>query len=478
MSEQNPPSSDAPRPLNRRALLQAAGLGAGVLAAGGLAAGRASAAAPSGESGAASGTTSAGAAPAAAAASSADLPLTGGSEFPIGLFWPPHPFETTLARYQEISDAGFTFLITGNYQFDEQSGGWALKMADQTGLKVLIAGDPRIEAIAHYMSVTDDRSVPSSLTTADAASWVQAALGSYNGHASLAGFNVFDEPAQSRFPTVGALTNIVRNVAPSLLPYSNLWPGNGAGYAAFVQAYIDTVKPPLISFDRYPILSNGIDLNYFDNWAIFRDASLKSGLPAWTYIQSVGYNGHRVPTASQLAWQVNISLAYGCKGIQYFTYWTPDPARGEGFTQALMTVDGKRTPLYGAAKQLNRHWLQPVGRELKPLVSESVQHANDTPLPPSTVAFTPGDHLTSATGDAAVLGLFKAAQDDGTRYLLVANRNPDAPATVHLGTNSAHVASVSRFVPDDGTYRPINRPATLDVALDPGGAVLYRLSPS
>src|SRR5690242_3289507 len=158
MSEQTPPFSGTPRPLNRRTLLQAAGLGAGVLAAGGLAAGRAAA-----DSGAAAGAKPAGAAPAAAAASaaSADLPLTGGPDFPIGLFWPPHPFETTLERYQEISDAGFTFLITGNYQFDEQSGGWALKMADQTGLKVLIAGDPRIEAIAHYMSVTDDRSVPS-----------------------------------------------------------------------------------------------------------------------------------------------------------------------------------------------------------------------------------------------------------------------------------------------------------------------------
>lgn len=479
MSEQTPPTPGSPRPLNRRTLLQAAGLGAGALAAGGLAGGRAAAATGPAPSSAAPGVVP-GAAPdpAAAATAAADLPLTGGPDFPIGLFWPPHPFETTLARYQEISDAGFTFLITGNYQFDEQSGGWALTMADQVGLKVLIAGDPRIEAIAHYMSVTDDRSVPSSLTTADATSWVQAALGSYQNHPSLAGFNVFDEPAQSRFPTVGALTGIVRKLAPNLMPYSNLWPGNGAGYAAFVQAYIDTVQPPLISFDRYPILTDGIDLNYFDNWAIFRDASLKSGLPAWTYVQSVGYNGHRVPTASQLAWQVNISLAYGCKGIQYFTYWTPDPARGEGFTQALISVDGKRTPLYGAAKALNHHWLQPVGGQLKPLISESVQHANDTPLPPSAVAFTPGDHLTSATGDAAVLGLFKAAQDDGTRHLLVANRDPDAPATVHLGTNAAHVGAVSRFVPSDGGYRAVGNPRALDVTLDAGGAVLYRLSPS
>jgi hypothetical protein len=468
MSEQHP--SSAPHPLNRRTLLQAAGIGAGVLAASGAAAARATAAGPA-------------AAPMSptrqtGSASSADLPLTGGPDFPIGLFWPPHPFETTAARYQEIADAGFTFLITGNYQFDEQSGGHALAMADQAGLKVLIAGDPRVEAIAHYLTVTDDRSVPSSLTTADAASWVRAALGSYTGHPSFAGFNVYDEPAQDRFPTVGALTATVRTLAPDLLPYSNLWPGNGAAYAAFVQDYIDTVRPPLISFDRYPILADGIDLNYFDNWAVFRDASLRSGLPAWTYIQSVGFDGHRVPTAAQLAWQANISLAYGCKGIQYFTYWTPDPARGEGFTQALITTDGKRTPLYGAAKALNRDWLQPAGRQLKPLVSQSVQHANDVPLPPSAAPFTPGEQLTSATGDPCVLALFRNAEDDGTRYLLAVNRDPDAPARIQLGIDRDHVRAVDRFVPAENTYRGAGHPAELDLALPAGGAALHRLSPA
>jgi hypothetical protein len=261
------------------------------------------------------------------------------------------------------------------------------------------------------------------------------------------------------------------------MPYSNLGRGNGAAYATFVQSYIDTVRPPLISFDRYPVLTDGIDLDYFDTWAIFRAASLRSGLPAWTYIQSTGFNGHRVPTASQLAWQVNVSLAYGCKGIQFFTYWTPDPARGEGYTQALITLDGERTPLYDAAKALNLSWLQPVGRQLKPLVSESVQHANDDPLPPGTTAFAPGDHLTTATGDAALLGLFKGAQDDGTRYLLVTNRDPDKAASVRLGLNQATVGGVSRFVPADGTYTGADPSMTLQVDLAAGAAALYRLSP-
>jgi hypothetical protein len=497
MSEQELSSYGSARGVNRRALLQAAGLGAGVLAASGLAAGRAAAtggANPTGTAGAA-GTTgavevAAGAlddvpadAPQDAPANTAgaDLPLTGGPDFPIGLFWPPHPYETTLDRYREITDAGFTFLITGNYQFDVRSAAYALTMADQVGLKVVVADDPRIESIAQYMTVTDDRSVPSSITTADATSWVRSALDGYADHPSLAGLSLYDEPARTRFPTVGALTGIVRKAAPTLLPYANINRGNGATYADFVQAYIDAVKPALISFDRYPILTDGIDIDYFDTWAIVRAASLKSGLPAWTYIQSTGYNDHRVPTASQLAWQVNISLAYGCKGIQYFTYWTPDPARGEGYTQALITTDGQRTPLYDAAATLNAGWLQPVGRQLKPLVSESVQHANDDPLPPGTTAFAPGDHLRAVTGDAVVLGLFTAAAgspDDGTRHLLVANRDPDGPASARITLNSAQVKAIARFAPATATYSAAGDPTALTVELAAGEAMLYRLSPN
>ena len=474
MSEQDLPPPGTPRGMDRRSVLQAAGLGAGAFAAGGITVSRwpGKSHASRTDANPASASSSA-----SAAVAGAGLPLTGGPDFPIGLFWPPHPFQTTLARYQEITEAGFTFLITGNYQLDEASAKQALGLADQVGLKVLVAGDPRIGAIARHMSVTDDRSVPSSLTTADAASWVRSSLDGYAGHPSFAGFNLYDEPVRSRFPTVGALTGIVRRLAPALLPYSNLGRGNGPGYARLVRSYVDTVRPPLISFDRYPILTGGIDTDYFDTWAIIRAASLKSGLPAWTYIQSTGFRGHRIPTASQLAWQINVSLAYGCKGIQYFTYWTPDPARGEGYTQALITTDGRRTPLYDAAKAFNRTWLQPVGRQLKPLVSESVQHANDDPLPRGVTAFAPGDHLTSATGDAVILGLFTSPQDDGTRYLLVTNRSADQAGSVRIGLNQAHVSGISRFEPATAGWDGAGRPArTLRVDLAAGAAALYRLA--
>jgi hypothetical protein len=453
--------------IGRRPLLRAAGLGAGLAAAGLLRGGPADAAV----------TQARGTAVRTAAATTASLPLVGGTQFPIGLFWPPPPYYMSVQRYQEIADAGFNFVIGGNYLFDVQSGQYALGLAEQVGLQMLIADDPRILMLAQDLTITDDRTVSDSITVADATAQVAAALANYTSYKSFAGFNLFDEPSPALVPNLGTLTGIMRQLAPNLLPYSNL-----VAYTSVsgpVADYIQAVQPSLISFDRYPILTSGVDIGYFDTWLAFREAALQAGIPAWTYIQSVAYNGHAVPTASQLAWQVNVSLAYGCTGIQYFTYWTPDPARGEGFSDGIILPDGTPSPLYFATKKLNNNWLQPAGQQLKPLTSESVQHANDqaTVSAVGVAPFAPGDYLTDVTGDAVIVGLFTATPDDGTRWLLVANRAADTAASAQLSVNTATVTSVTRFIPRTGTYAPAPS-RTLPVRLAPGAAALYRLAAS
>lgn len=403
----------------------------------------------------------------------ADIPLIGGTEFPIGIFWPPHPYEINLPRYQEIADAGMTFLITGNYMFDQHINRRAMDLAGQVGLRVLVnSPEPRLSAITATLSVTDDPAAPLRISTDDARRLVQQMLEEYRRFPSFAGFDVYDEPPPAKFPTVAAVTALVRELAPDLLPYSNLVPGNGPGYASFVQNFIDTVRPPVLSFDRYPILDTGLDINYFDNWAIIRRAGLAAGIPTWVYIQSVKFQNRVVPDEAQLRWQVNISLAYGAKGILYFTWWTPELARGEGFESAIITLDGQRTPLYDAATRLNREWLTPIGRELKPLVSVSATHANDNPLPPGAEAFKPDDHVSAVEGGAVVLGQFRAATDDGRRWVLVANRSDRADTTVTLTFGPA-AAHAERFRAESADYAVEAGPVSVQLAA--GGAALFRL---
>src|SRR4051812_2521333 len=103
MTDMTDETADSPRiGLRRRSVLTAAGLGAGLAALSGTALPETASAAPPPEAPEAAGV---------AAPATADLPLVGGADFPIGVFWPPPPTQITLARYQEIADAGFTFLL-------------------------------------------------------------------------------------------------------------------------------------------------------------------------------------------------------------------------------------------------------------------------------------------------------------------------------------------------------------------------------
>jgi len=402
------------------------------------------------------------------------LPLTGGPDFPIGLFWPPHPFASTAERFAEIKNAGFDFVISGNYAGDGNIFTYQLGLARDAGLKMLISDDIQIRNMSRWFSISDTTTDFLSITPAEAKEFYTRARNAYGPYSSLAGFNFYDEPGAGWFATLAKALSISRELAPQLLPYINLLPSDDATY---YRNFVDVVQPSLISFDRYPLLSEGReDANYFHNWAIVRDAALHGDIPAWVYIQTLAYNNHREPTAAELLWQVNISLAYGAKGIQYFTYWTPEAARGEGFGPALITVDGKRTSRYDAAKQINTGWLHQVGRELKPLVSESVVHANEAPLPNGAVGFTPTNLVSAISGDSVVVGTFRSRDAaSGDRWVLVANRSHSARARAVVAVNDQTVGSVGVFQPARQTYVS-QRVGPVQVSLDAGAATLIKLA--
>jgi hypothetical protein len=401
------------------------------------------------------------------------LPLTGGPDFPIGLFWPPHPYASTPERFTEIAEAGFDFVISGNYAGDGNIFQYQLGLARTAGLKMLISDDIQIRNMSRWFSISDNPSDFLSITPAEAREFYTRARDAYGPFSSLAGFNFYDEPGPGWFGTLAKALAVSRELAPQLLPYINLLPSDDPAY---YRDFVDIVKPSLVSFDRYPLLSEGRDdANYFHNLAIVRDAALRGDVPAWVFIQTLAYNGHREPTAAELLWQINVSLAYGAKGIQYFTYWTPEAARGEGFGPALITVDGNRTSRYAAAKKINTTWLHQVGRELKPLVSESVVHAAENPLPNGTVGFTPTELVTGISGQPVVVGTFRsrdtAVKD---RWLLVANRSHSSVARATVTVDPSKVSGVEVFQAISKQYAGL-RGNGVPVNLAAGAATLLRL---
>jgi hypothetical protein len=208
-------------------------------------------------------------------------------------------------------------------------------------------------------------------------------------------------------------------------------------------------------------------------------------VPSWGFVQSLGFDGRAIglgprrrPDEAEIFWQINVALAYGVKGIQYFTYWTPEDD-GIRFGDAMITRGGVPTPLYDYAARAN-DFLRKVGAVLTPLTSFSVTHFGERTLPRGAKRFGGNALIRAASGDPAILSLFSDPEDPAAKYLLVANRSPNRLSRTRL-TISSRVGSVEKFDPSlgEGEFVPVTLggtpPRYLSVVLGAGRARLYRL---
>lgn len=398
-------------------------------------------------------------------ASSGDI--FGDGAYPIGFWWPPPPSETTVARYTEIADAGFNFVTGGNGVGDVELNTKLLDAAAANGLHAIVQ-DTRISDLLD--NPRDDMHDIIAETVRD-----------YRSFPAFRGLGIKDEPQASQFDQLGNIVKTLRQVDPEVLGYANLLPTYASPeqlgvptYQEYVQQYADILEPELLSYDHYMLLEpSGVREDYFLNWALVREQALRSGLPSWVFILACEHMVYRLPTEAEILWQINVSLVYGCKGIQYFTYWTPE---GPDFTQGLVSKSGELTPLYYSAQRVNTNYLRPVGRELLPLTSESATHANEAPLPDGAEAFTGDDLIAGTSGDPVLLGRFMDARRPRQRWLLVANRSFDSDARAELRVRGRS-GEVSEFDPSTEQYRPVSHHhGRLAVDLAPGAARLYKLS--
>ncbi len=175
-----------------------------------------------------------------------------------------------------------------------------------------------------------------------------------------------------------------------------------------------------------------------------------------------------------------MSLAYGAKGIQYFTYWTPKTARDAPirFGEGLVSTSGRPTRLYDYARRVNAY-LRVMGKALLPLVSESVVHAREERLPRGAKAFKADGYLSSVSGSPLILGRFRKPGAPDVRFLFAANRSFANLAKSRL-TLSRSVRGVYKLNTGTGKFVRVALQAAggrryLGMKLARGEAGLYQL---
>ncbi|HKQ58514.1 MAG TPA: hypothetical protein VJY35_11655, partial [Candidatus Eisenbacteria bacterium] len=364
----------------------------------------------------------------------------------------PPVWEQTAARYQELAATGMNAAVLAWEDPQLRESNLArLDLAAEVGIRCLIA-DHRFERVRDL-----------GIDTPEAGVVIDSIVADYRDHPGFLGYYLGDEPKSDQWPNLTKVFAELRARDPEHPAWNNL--SGYAGYDSLVwvadnTGYLEHVRPTVLCNDHYDFRI-GHDLGRFvANVAGLRTWSLAYGVPFWSIVQLVPHGGYRPITDGQLAWQVSMLLAYGTRGVGYFTYWTPAPDPEYDWGDAMITHQGDRTPWYDEVLRLNAR-VRPAGETLAGLTWISTQHAGSVPR--GGQPFRGDDWLTAIAGRAAV-GRFTDAA--GVPHLLVMNADSLAAREVTLTlTGATGVARLGSAVGDWQALPVVRRGDHLEVTL-------------
>jgi hypothetical protein len=234
----------------------------------------------------------------------------------------------TKAEVASWAEAGFT--VPQSPGFDVNSKEQKrhiiklLDWAEKYGMK-LIVSDPRGDAKMGIDGNPDK----------DYADGIRAAVKDFGSHPALFGFQVGDEPDSAHKNVFFECYRIQKEVAPFLHPFSNLLPyfpgiekrAGTNNWPDYLDEYARKSNADMVGYDCYAQMNPGDEgwNDYYRNLKLYREASLRNGIPFWNTILSVGHFRYRVPDLDEVRWQFNTSLASGANGIVWFFYYMREP---------------------------------------------------------------------------------------------------------------------------------------------------------
>lgn len=220
----------------------------------------------------------------------------------------------------------------------------------------------------------------------------------YSGYQSFNGLYMIDEPGDKTiYPTIDTtactLDDDIKYLAKlvnendifangNLIPYKYGYVSKRTAqykYVQYLEKYVENFGAKFISYTRYPFWKHGSQQDkdegitvpqikgYFVNLALARYVAGKKGITFRSFVQTgegfedastlQGSASEPNPSEGEFKWNANTALAFGAKGIQYFTLVQPTthadyadstPASG------LIDKNGNKTCWYDYAVEVNK----------------------------------------------------------------------------------------------------------------------------
>jgi hypothetical protein len=251
---------------------------------------------------------------------------------------------------------------------------------------------------------------------------VTALIAEVGNHPAVFGYYLRDEPPVPHFAGLEKVASVVRELAPGKWPYINLLPIYAdagqlgtADYAQYLAKFVETCRPPILSYDNYSLLDNGaLRDGYWTNLEHMREAAVKAKIPFWNIVLAVAHFSYREVSLADFRFQAYTTLAYGGRGISYFTYFAPQVGN---YRMAPIDQFGNTTPTWYSMQNVNLQILK-LAPTLLQLTSDRVYHFGEVPKGCSGV--TDASLLKGADNDF-MAGDFTHA--DGSKWVMIVNRD-------------------------------------------------------
>ena len=175
---------------------------------------------------------------------------------------------------------------------------------------------------------------------------------------------------------LAACQKIQKEIAPHLHSVLNHEGAMGPGRDEYLDRYAQLSDADVISYDCYVQIQNpnvqrvrGID-RYFENLRIYREASLRNGIPFWNTIICIGHWMYSCPNLDEIRWQFNTSVAAGANGVSWFHWYLPKPM----LNYRLPPVDEfwEKTQTYNDIRRVQQGFHKTYGGLFNRLVSTRV----------------------------------------------------------------------------------------------------------
>jgi hypothetical protein len=299
------------------------------------------------------------------------------------------------------------------------------------------------------------------------------------GNSAALGFFLRDEPHASLMPGMGKVAAMLREAMPGRWPYVNLFPyraGRDAmgasSYDDYVRMLVRTIGQPFLSYDNYSLV-NGEMLDYFYiNLEIVRRLGLETKTPFWNCILANAHFNYMEPSDATFHLQVYSTLAYGGRGIQYFTYFTPMVGN---YRLGAIDQFGARTRTWEMLRRINNeiHALAPTLIKLR---STGVYHYPDVPEQGQGLATSrliksvemTQRYVQPPARARFLIGEFEDEQ--GRPYFMIVNK--DLAQSFRCRIDLKREGRLLRTSPYSGREEPFGREMDW---LAPGAGILFRV---